>query len=1106
MPALKKLRDLGVRSQNEVVDEVEAAVNCALQMGALAKSHEHSGPDVADFKKGRKLEREASLQMLRAWDHALRVSTGRGLKAFVQDSPGPVRLEAGERRWVADTEPSDEYTTPEGVPWKRVCRYNSRDGSRRFEVQRHKDSIAPVLTLSTDECAVNLAAFQFLAHRLQVRVVMLRDQAHRCWRDFKLAVSDAGLWPCVLELVHCMNCRHGPWTSMAWFRQCKEAMAMHLPKAGMGCPLFLALKDRLCMDMELGRAHEPGSQEELRACFENVKTADCIGRKGTRINMVRWFEFVNGYEEFQKNYWTHLFEYCLVLFYSGTVPQVAEMPIWEAHTVPMEWKELLKKKPPEERTARKTANSESKVAENTVKAKNSVHMAAMIMGRCGGFRRGRILLSVGRVVRKAFALELQAVASENLTFSFHLNHATQGHSLVFRRLWALLHSLPALEEMLFDFDGGMSQPYLDQVQIRCASSGSGAEAAPQVLNIHEMHKDEVQWSQLLWDLVVATIRHRGLSMAQFIDLPLGQMVALLSSKPAVVHNGLAKQKTNFMVLHAAEEKQFQVPGLAKVLDCLCWTQEAVVRELVMQLAEHDFRFVSPVVHKTLSSIYKGFANSVVVERGFQKLQDVSREQKDSNMSRVRRWYWLHQSKLLTELKKDEVSSEHQAVHEDVPRRLPKALFHALGGVSTIPGEKLEEITEPVKCKWAHCSAPGLQVQSGVWQLLCQCYQDDSWHLLQNSWHSALLQEGFIVLETATHSYYIVLKKCEYGALLWPATRCIRGPLVLFGPQTSEGTICRWRAVLDMAGWKGIPTQFLPPVVIASLRKAADQLIGIWLLQSRPAEPIEVVAAKWGFRGMADPLLDKLIRLRGMGALLRGKEALKGVLAKVEALIKNLIADVSKEDLTLYVKRRGAFAACATDYILLAGDNLQQSESIFESSDLKDAREFKQTHKAAVTVQCSTVQFLQQRGYLSLPQATQEIESAGGTAPRTVPQQRALPSKEVWSWSEVYLKTITPAAVGATIQQVTNQWNTCWTAKYRGAKPKASHTISYGGKSGVTCDMAARGCMIWLWNAHVVANPGESCPYEFTAMPLEGEAPTSSASSEAAPAKLRAKKA
>lgn len=719
IPALKHLHE-PLESQGGEAASVEQSVNIALTMGSIAVAHcKKDKTGLLAGRKEAKKEREASYQLIRAWDHALATSLGKGLAAFLPSGLPSKRLRQGEARYLVDSEPWGSYETPPGVPWKKVCIYDAASGATRLEIPHdYTDNKAPALTISADECSINLSAYQYLAHRLGARIVLMRDQAHRCWRDYKLAVTGAGLWPTVLELMHCMNCRHGPWSSQAWFRQTVESVQLHSKVASSGCPMFQALVGRIAFDFGLGSTCETATAEEVRAAWKQTLQNLSLGKKGSRVNLTRWFEFLSGYEEFQASYHCHLYEYRLVLYYTHTLRSLPDFPVWETHSVPMEWKDLCKPTAQSDQATK----SEGKAAEQRNKAVNSVHMAAMILGQGGQFRRGRVLLCVGRMVRKAFASELQGATKADQTLAFHISHANHGHSLVFRRIFKVMSSTQSLEFMLFDFGDTEQDFYNKQFapDLGAASSSSGPGLFLKRLAIHEKHIDEVGFAELVWSLVCATVRHRGMTISQFVDLPLGQMALLLGSQQAIA-KCLAKQKLNWQVLEAAERKQFTDGGVALLLKVVCFVEEQIVRELLIQLAQQDFKFVSPVAMNTLRCIYGGFCHSVVVEKGSQKLQDIGREQKDTQMSRLRRWYWLHQSQMLKEFERSEVDPATAVLGSGVPRRLPKSLFHALGSECTIKDEELKDITQPGRIDWATCSAQGIQIQPAAWRLLTTAF-------------------------------------------------------------------------------------------------------------------------------------------------------------------------------------------------------------------------------------------------------------------------------------------------------------------------------------------------------------------------------------------------
>ena len=86
----------------------------------------------------------------------------------------------------------------------------------------------------------------------------------------------------------------------------------------------------------------------------------------------------------------------------------------------------------------------------------------------------------------------------------------------------------------------------------------------------------------------------------------------------------------------------------------------------------------PDVTEILEAVYKGFCNTVVVERAFQKLQDTKRLQKNAKMRRMKRYYQIHTSGLLGEMGRADVQPQAGNLPGYAPRCIPRTAFEALG--------------------------------------------------------------------------------------------------------------------------------------------------------------------------------------------------------------------------------------------------------------------------------------------------------------------------------------------------------------------------------------------------------------------------------------------
>ena len=137
-----------------------------------------------------KKQKVASYQYLRAIDHVLTLA-GAPLNSFRPLKAQSRLTRAGEVRYLVATSPWGSYAAAVGTPWLRSCITNVATGERRFEVSCSLEaSQCPVLTVTSDEDGKCMAPLQFLANGLGFRVVMLRDQAHRHWRDLRLSLEE----------------------------------------------------------------------------------------------------------------------------------------------------------------------------------------------------------------------------------------------------------------------------------------------------------------------------------------------------------------------------------------------------------------------------------------------------------------------------------------------------------------------------------------------------------------------------------------------------------------------------------------------------------------------------------------------------------------------------------------------------------------------------------------------------------------------------------------------------------------------------------------------------------------------------------------------------
>lgn len=206
--------------------------------------------------------------------------------------------------------------------------------------------------------------------------------------------------------------------------------------------------------------------------------------------------------------------------------------------------------------------------------------------------------------------------------------------------------------------------------------------------------------------------------------------------------GLEWQSENWATLMDAEHRMHKTPGLLRVMQSILFLQQDIVRECMVMLAQHGHKFIPPPLQKVLSCMFEGHNQTVIIEKAFQKLKDISREQKDSRMSRCRRWHYTIESKLLSEFGRKELVVEGQPIQGDgsIPKHVPPNAFEAQGIECSIGDDTLKTLLKDKSPSWLSLGPPAMQVQAGAWQLVMQLRREGSWDRVSQAYGSLLLNE------------------------------------------------------------------------------------------------------------------------------------------------------------------------------------------------------------------------------------------------------------------------------------------------------------------------------------------------------------------------------
>lgn len=223
-----------------------------------------------------------------------------------------------------------------------------------------------------------------------------------------------------------------------------------------------------------------------------------------------------------------MFAMCLALYHTNVYKSVMDMPVWDDYLATKALDPLRMERSGGRQPTMAAATAEAKLAETRSKAQNALHMATLILGQKNSQRRGRIILEIGSPLHSASSKELAGCSSEETTRLLFLSYSKSGYSYVLRKLFHTLTSNAALDQMFFFFECAYKDHYTSQFRQASSSSSASSAASPTIplpqgraVKPHGDDGDEFEMAALVRKLCNKTVMHRSMSMAHFVDIPLG---------------------------------------------------------------------------------------------------------------------------------------------------------------------------------------------------------------------------------------------------------------------------------------------------------------------------------------------------------------------------------------------------------------------------------------------------------------------------------------------------------------------------------------------------------------------------------------------------------
>jgi hypothetical protein len=212
-------------------------------------------------------------------------------------------------------------------------------------------------------------------------------------------------------------------------------------------------------------------------------------------------------------------------------------------------------------------------------------------------------------------------------------------------------------------------------------------------------------------------------------------------------------------------------------------------------------------------MFRGPANSVIIEKALQVLQDEARvANTNTSLCRQRRLMALIQRGVLRQHGLEDMWDESQVVVGRDQEGLPKRMFDWSGAEPVgFEDSEFQAVYEP-GTRFLSTSATGLQLQCAAWALLLEAHTKNRAAEVGQAWLASVLIEGQVVLRVEEMQAWLVLQTCQWGALLWPMQRFESHGICAYQPCIVEGNKTRWFAVLHADEWLSVKTTVVPPAV------------------------------------------------------------------------------------------------------------------------------------------------------------------------------------------------------------------------------------------------------------------------------------------------------
>ena len=644
-----------------------------------------------------------------------------------------------------------------------------------MEDSMHEDTAPALLTLCTDQEALQIAATNFMKWHLNLMCEHVYDPQHRRSNDASLALAECGLLQRCCMSLPLFNLKFGPFLKGGWHTLIQETAERISRDLSPNDPVLKHYMPSILLDND--EPWHANTEARRQQFLHELPSQAFVTSKGPKAALSRFNSVTQAALFLEKHWSAQSFLFTMTCLLQGWVTYADQL--WDPDTCQPDGSEggsglasgcghgTSAAASSSKGTTKQDAKNEAKreLEKMRGKAVNTFHAMTRYLNDPDSKSFCRVL---------AFLQEPEAEASGLMLHRLRGEVATREQYAA----WADWSFLNEMKEMVLVLR--------DQRKLR--RIGFNMSLVMDGINQDEVAIDN-SLATTVFSCMKSLLKFRCGSMLWHTwSLP-GLSAILLKDEEEKVQHGLQLLKRMYEATEAASTDgslatQQLLHGQGSSSPAMRWMMRA--------LAKEDFQRVPPHVHDFLLDLWSSLLNSKSVE-DLQKLQreHETRTASSKHISKMEAWRVGTQHSLLKSYDRREISASNFFF---LPVDFDQAaLFHAPLKASSDDSQaeldfckKLKEVTG--KATWPTFTPESQQQIFANLALIDYIHSGDGdWSKVEKAFRASFLPEGHCVSKGG--ALYYVIRAYEHAALCWPAAS---SPLGIFPQHANLGASVAFR--------------------------------------------------------------------------------------------------------------------------------------------------------------------------------------------------------------------------------------------------------------------------------------------------------------------------